>query len=84
MFYINRVLLFRLILVEYVTGIEYIQDNNIIVSNTISHLPNNENYKTVNIANYTMKTASGLNDNNKISEDMFFVHFKMIDQYQDK
>ena len=74
----------RLVIEEYGLEIEYIQDKNNIVTDSLSKLTNNGNQKTTQEYNYIMETMSLINDTKGISEGTFPIKFQIIDQYQRK
>ena len=50
----------------------------------LSQLTSNGNKNNTNKSNYTTDTMSEINNTKELSENMFPINFKTIDQYQQK
>ena len=80
----DRVLIWRLVIEEYGTDIEYIKGEKNIVADAFSILPINSNQKTTQESTHKKEIVSEINDSKGLTEGDFTINFKIINQYQQK
>ena len=80
----DRVLIWILILEEYVSYIEYIKVDKNIAADKLSILPLNDNQGTTHKYAYKKEFFSEINDTEELPEGIFPIKLKLIDEYQRK
>ena len=78
------VLIYRLIIHDHGTYIDYIQGYRNIVTYQLSIFPINGKSQTTDDSIYKKKIVSEINDIKKFTEMISLVNIKLIDQYQQK
>ena len=72
----------RLILEDYGLDIDYVKGDKITVTDALSILPMNRNQDTTQYYTYKKEILSEINDTEKLTEGIFTINFKRINQYQ--
>ena len=77
-----RVLIWRLILEDYITDIKYIKGDKNKVIDALSRLPLNGTQETTKKYTYKKEIVSEINDIKEIPEGNFPINLRLIDQYK--
>ena len=75
-------LIWRLILEQYVPDIEYIKGDKNIAAHALSILTMNGNQETTQYSTYKRDIVSEINDNEELPNGILPINLKLIDQYQ--
>ena len=81
-FYTDRVLIWRLILEEYVPDIEYIKGENNTVADGLSGIPLNGNQENKYKSTYQQEIVWEINDTKELPEGNLPINLKLIQKYQ--